>query len=546
MKELTRRILLAIGAGSVVILVYTLGYRWGMATFEGEQLSFIRSLQVVLEALTTAGFGGDAPWSTPEMNLLIITMNLTGVSFVFFGIPFFIIPLLEDAVTPEIPTETSLTDHVIVYTDSLREPAHREEFVDRDEQVLFLKRDADEVQTLRQDDIEVIQGNPETSEALENANAAEATAMLVDTDDELSASIILAARRVAPDLRILSVVEDNQTESYHTYAGADGVVRPRIAVGERLAAKVAGAHRHESLGPSAAGSGQLELTEILIEEDSKFVGEALAECKFEERFDITVLGGWFRGEFITPVEPDQPLLDHTVLLVLGHAEELKTLRRNVTEQPPCHRVIVAGYGVVGQTVTESLRTSDVSVTVVDTEDAEGVDEVGDITDPETLESVDASEADSIVLSLSRDSLEVYAALVIRDFAENVDVVARADDISSVQNSYDAGVGFTLSRAELTGHMAATRLFDTQDAVEGSSDRQVARVQIQTLAGQRFGESSLAATEGVDVITVARNGQLRGRPSPSFEFKRGDVLYLAVREADELPDEITAFDPDGTH
>lgn len=171
MKELTRRILLAMGAGSVVILVYTLGYRWGMATFEGEQLSFIRSLQVVLEALTTAGFGGDAPWSTPEMNLLIITMNLTGVSFVFFGIPFFIIPLLKDAVTPEIPTETALTDHVIVYTDSLREPAHREGFVDRDEPVLFLKRDADEVQTLRQDDIEVIQGNPETSEALENANA---------------------------------------------------------------------------------------------------------------------------------------------------------------------------------------------------------------------------------------------------------------------------------------------------------------------------------------------------------------------------------------
>jgi Trk K+ transport system NAD-binding subunit len=543
MKDLTRRILLALGAGSVVLVVYALGYRWGMATFEGEQLSFIRSLQVVLEALTTAGFGGDAPWSSPEMNLLIIAMNLTGVSLVFFGIPFFIIPLLEDAITPEIPTETALTDHIIVCTDSVRETAHRQELVDRDVPILFLKRDADEVQALRRDDIEAIQGNPETREALENANIGAAKAMLVDTDDEVSASIILAARRVAPDLRILSVVEDSQTESYHRYAGADEVVRPRVAVGKRLAAKVAGAHRHESLGPSEAGSEHLELTEILIEEDSEFVGEPIADCAFEEQFGSTVLGGWFHGEFIAPVEPDKPVHEHTVLLMLGHADELKTLRRNVTEQPSCQRVIVAGYGVVGQTVTESLRASGVSVTVVDTEAADGVDVVGDITDPEILDRVDASEADSIVLSLSRDSLAVYAALVIRDVAEDVDIVARADDVSSVQNSYDAGVGFTLSRAEVTGHMAATRLFGKKDSVEGSNDRQIARLEIPKLAGQRFGETSLAEAKGIDVITVLRDGQFQGQPSASFEFQPGDEVYLAVRETVELADGITAFDDD---
>jgi hypothetical protein len=80
--DLSRRVLFAIGGGAVMLTAYATVYRWGMATFEGEHISYVRSLQVVLEALTTAGFGGDAPWASTQMNVLVILIRSFGFSFV--------------------------------------------------------------------------------------------------------------------------------------------------------------------------------------------------------------------------------------------------------------------------------------------------------------------------------------------------------------------------------------------------------------------------------------------------------------------------------
>jgi hypothetical protein len=79
--------------------------RRGDERLRGRPISFLHALQVVVETFTTTGFGSDAPWETPEMNVLIIVMDLTGVALIFLALPVLVFPLFEEAISTTVPTE---------------------------------------------------------------------------------------------------------------------------------------------------------------------------------------------------------------------------------------------------------------------------------------------------------------------------------------------------------------------------------------------------------------------------------------------------------
>lgn len=123
-----RRIILSAIVVLGIIFGYSFLYQWGMAAFEGQQKTYMQSLQVVIESLTTAGFGGDAPWQSPEMNLFIIITNMTGVLLVFTALPLFIIPLFREALHPSPSEESELTDHVVICSSTASAEVLRDEW----------------------------------------------------------------------------------------------------------------------------------------------------------------------------------------------------------------------------------------------------------------------------------------------------------------------------------------------------------------------------------------------------------------------------------
>jgi Trk K+ transport system NAD-binding subunit len=522
MNDLSRRVGLAVIGGIVLLVAYATVYRWGMAVFEGQQRSYIRALQVVLEILTTAGFGGDAPWTSPEMSALIIAMNLTGVGLVFFAIPFFLVPLLENAIRTDAPTESGLTDHIVVCADSPREQALHAEISGLGIPELFVKRDSDRVKSMVREGTESIHGNPETAETLRNANLESARALVVDISDEINANIILTARRLNPEIQIVSVVEDEGTESYHRYAGADTVIQPRVAVGERLAARALGPQLFE-LPPNR--HPDLPIRRVFLGPESELIGETLASCSFRQQFGATVVGGWFHGELVAPVESDRRLVEHAVLLLVGEPEGLATVGGEHPVQYDRSSAVVAGYGVVGRTVAETLTDAGVEVTVVDTESKDGVDIVGDITNPEIVARADLANADVAILSLSRDSLVVYAGLVIEDHASAIETLARADDTDYVQNCYDAGIEYTLALSEVTAHMIATRLFESHAADSDSNRHTAVQKNVGDFAGTTIDEADIRASTGAQILGIERAGTLELNPDADAELRSDDSLLL---------------------
>jgi len=126
--------------------------------------------------------------------------------------------------------------------------------------------------------------------------------------------------------------------------------------------------------------------------------------------------------------------------------------------------VVIGYGQVGRTVAEAVADADLPVTVVDREDAEGVDVVGDATDPETLRAAGVEAAQTVVLALPDDTTTEFTTLVVRDLAPNTQVLARVEEAASVRKMHRAGADYVLSLATVTGRMSASTVIEGRDVL----------------------------------------------------------------------------------
>lgn len=66
------RLIIYVASFIGLVITYTALYRWGMATFEGENRIFIEALGIVVQSLTTTGYGQDAPWQSTPMSVLVM------------------------------------------------------------------------------------------------------------------------------------------------------------------------------------------------------------------------------------------------------------------------------------------------------------------------------------------------------------------------------------------------------------------------------------------------------------------------------------------
>lgn len=530
MNEWWRRISLALLVVATIVVVYAITYRWAMATFEGEVVPFYKAVQVVVESLTTAGFGGHAPWTTLPMNLLVLAMNLTGVLLVFLALPVFAIPMFRQAVKSTPPETSELTDHVIVCSYTPRDEVLRKELEAADIPYLFIDRDPDVVTDLTDDGIDAIHGDPGHTETLRAANATDARALVADVDDETNPTVIIAAKRVNPALQVVSVVRDHEVAPYHRYAGADEVVQSRQQLGTSLAMRAMTSFS-EKLREAIEVETDIEITELIAEEGSDLVGRTLEEVPVFDRPDLTVVGAWSGGKFVASPDPTTPIEENTILLTAGPCEEIEELgaRRIPAHEGHPSRVLVCGYGTVGWVVNETLEDAGVNAEVIDLEPDEGVDIVGDVTDPGTLSKADLENARAVVLALDEDVPTIYATLVIKQLAPDVEIVARADDEENVWKLYNAGADFVLSLPTVTGEILASNLIDEKEILTAKGDFEFARTDAPAIAGRSLGELDLRAKTGCTVVAVERDDRLVTDLGPGFVVEEEDTLVVAGSE-----------------
>jgi len=511
------------------MLVFAVLYQNGMRIYEGRPRTFLHSVQIVVETFTTTGFGSDSPWTSPQMNVLVIVMDLFGTVLIFMAFPVLAFPLLEDILSTTVPTAVDdLDDHVVICTYTPRADVLIDELESRDVDYVIVEPGRDRATRLYEDGYRIIRADPESTSGLEGANLAAARALVADVSDQVDASIVLTARELADDVLTLSVVEEPDRAAYHRLAGADEVLSPRPLLGQSLASKVTTSVT-SALDDVVEITDEFEIAEFPIHRGSQLVGKTLAESGIREQAGVNVIGAWFRGEFETPPDPETTLTNSTVLLATGREAQLERLR-DLTQSGmrPIDRgdTIVVGYGEVGRTVTDALADAGLPYTVVDRTEFEGVDVVGDASEPETLREAGIGDASTVILALPDDTTAEFTALVVRDSSADVEIIARVEESRSISKMYQAGADYVLALATVTGRMLASRILEDEDVLSLDQQVEVVRTPASELVGRTLGEARVRSESGCTVVGIERNGDVLSDIGPAVRVEDGDELVIA--------------------
>ncbi|WP_049893515.1 potassium channel family protein [Halogranum rubrum] len=533
MSQSTRRAVAYIALSFVVVIVYALLYQWVQGVFEGREISFLRSLEFTVQTFTTTGYGEESSaWSTPASLVLVILMMVTGVFLIFLTLPLFVVPLVESALATDPPTRVDLEDHVIICTFTPRGDTLVNELQSRDKPYVIVEADREHARTLYEDGYSVIHGDPEDVDALEAACITDADTLVADDTDERNASIVLSAKQAAPDVRVITLIENAEVAEYHRYAGADAVISPRRLLGERLASK-ATTSISSALGDAVEIGDQLEIAELLVQRNSPLEGKRILDSGVGEMTGTNIIGAWFRGDFKSPPGPSDVIDEHTILLVAGRESQLERLKRLTLSETRRHRrgkVIVAGFGEVGEAAAEALTGTETPPTVIDTTDKPGVDVVGDATDPRTLKEAGIEEARSIVLALADDTTTIFATLVAKQVAPDVEVIARANETESVPKLYRAGAEYVLALATVSGRILASNALD-EEVISPDTQIDILRTEAPGLVGKSLIEADVRARTNCTIIAAERDGELLTEIGPGFVVQNEDILVVAGIDAD---------------
>jgi len=529
MDSWKRRVVGYFGFVLFVLIFTAVVYRYGMRVYEGDPRTMIDALRFSVEMFTTTGFGGDSPWESQQLNAFIAVMDLVGMVLLIGALPVVVTPLLEEAFSTTAPTslDEELSDHVVVCSDTSRAAALIEEFDSHDIPYVIVEPDPDRAVRLHETGRTVVRADPESTEGLTAANLTDARALVTDVSDQVDASIVLAAKELSPGVRVISVVEDPDRERYHRLAGADEVLSPRSLLGESLAAKVTTAHQTD-LGEAVDIGDSLQLAEVSVPHGSPLAGLTLADSDIGERAGVNVIGAWFNGEFDAAPSPDATLSAGTVLLVSGQSDQLGRLvdmTNTATRRFGAGETVVIGYGQVGRTVAEVLADADLPVTVVDRDDAEGVDVVGDATDPETLRAAGVETAQTVVLALPDDTTTEFTTLVVRDLTPNTQVLARVEDAASVPKMHRAGADYVLSLATVTGRLSASTVIEDRDVLSINQQIEVVRSRVPRLTGETIGRANVREETGCTVIAIERGDETVTDVGPDTRIESGDALVV---------------------
>jgi voltage-gated potassium channel len=314
-----------IGLGLMFLGVAGFHFIEGWPWFDG--------LYMVVTTFTTIGYQEVHPLSHTGriFNLFLI---ITGVSLVFLGIGSLTQALLEFELgnffgRRRMEREISrLTDHFIICgvgrvgrsaaRELARKPApflvieQNEAKAQRyGEEFLTMVGDATQEATLRQARIEYARG-----------------LVAATTTDATNIYIVLTARALNPQLKIIARASEEDAEKHLLTAGADSVISPYVFAGHRIAQAFLRPNVLDFLDIATVRHGKmgLEIEEIFVDQRSPFAGKTIEGSKIRQDLGVIVLAIKHSGqEMRFSPAPEDRIEPGDYLIAMGEPAGLRKL-----------------------------------------------------------------------------------------------------------------------------------------------------------------------------------------------------------------------------
>lgn len=514
----TRPLLLVSLALILVLALSTVLYDLGMTHLEGKPRTMLESMAWATETLSTTGYGADSKWSHPAMILLVAAVQFVGVISVPLLVALLLVPYLSSQFERRLPRAApdGISGHVLVYQFSPVVETLLQKLQEKHIPSLVVEVDEERARAVMDSGQSIVFTRAE-EDALEAGHVEVARALVANGSDQENAAMVLRARQMGFGGEIYSFVENPAHRKAMELAGATAVFTPRHIVAAALAA-----HASDTLSPRLPGLEQVSgivRREVRVPLTSPSAGKRAGDVGVP----AVIAGQWHRSHLETHCSAAMVIEPGALLELVGEeaaiAESARILGGTVLRHSGYF--LIAGYGEVGQKVRELLTDVGEEVRVVERHASPDVDVVGDVLDSSVLHRAGIEGCRSVILALDSDDATLFAAVIARDAAPDVPVIARVNHARNLDNIHRAGADYALSISDISGQMLYSKLLGRSIRAR-DEHRRVVRSDARRFAGVRVGD--VHARHDLSVIAIERSGSVRS-PAADETIGAEDRLWL---------------------
>lgn len=446
--------ILAIATMWILILIPVVVYF--MRIFEGREVSPGQAAVFIVQTLTTTGYGELLPFHSIPMVIVSILLMISGVFLIFMTAGTLMASLVESRVTPRAPTKTKMSEHV-VFT-SFNEIVARTIILLEHHKVPYVVSAVEQpeaVELLRRG-INSICADPRYDEGLRSLNVAKAKAVVATNDDTDNINITLGISTTC-STPVLAMMENGKRAKLASAAGAKKVIALEETLGKQLVDWICADASPTSflelltVEVSPEILAQLQPSIIHVGYNSQYCGKTIGSAQLRSETGATVAAIWNEdGTMNTPLAAT--IINEATLLVLGPHDNVDRLASLMGGPGPGEHVVLIGAGRVGQEAGKRLNQVGIEPSVVDIQRRplhfRGKLVIGDATKPHILTKVNIKQANTLIVTINNDSLNIFTVLTSKQINPGVDIMARAVHVDAVDRLHQAGANHVLSESIL--------------------------------------------------------------------------------------------------
>ncbi len=297
--------------------------------------SWLDAMYMTVITITTVGYKEVGGSLTPESKIFTIALILTSVVVVGYAIKVITEYILTKNNAEEIKQKKmqklieSLSGHIIIcgYGRNGKQAAKKLRAYNKD--FVIIERLPEVVAKYESEEILFVLGNANEDDILKKAGIERASCLISALpNDADNLFIVLSARQLNQDLRIISRASQESTYAKLKLAGANNVILPDNIGGDHMASLVVVPDLLEFIDNLAiVGKSNINVEEISVEQlyDATHV-KTIRELDLRKKTGCNVIGYKKpNGDYLVNPDADQKLEANSRIIVLGRPEQIQQL-----------------------------------------------------------------------------------------------------------------------------------------------------------------------------------------------------------------------------
>ena len=290
------------------------------------------SLYVTVQTLTTVGYG-DVPPRSGAGRIFAVVVMLIGAG----GVALAVSTIVQSVVKWELVSTfgqrrltkkmSKLRDHYIV-CGSGRVGSHLvRDLLAANESFVVIETDQQRAAEFSQRGVNVMVGDATLEESLRDVGVEHARGLAACLpNDADNVYVVLTARDLNPNLRIVARAAEEQAEAKLLRAGANHVIAPTIIGGHRMAVALTKPAVSEFMDSITANELGLGFEQVEVDAASSLVGQELRSTPIRSELDVVIISIRRQdGQIVFNPAGNATIENGDILIAIARAESLARL-----------------------------------------------------------------------------------------------------------------------------------------------------------------------------------------------------------------------------